>query len=89
MLKHRITPDALQIADRAVVADIESMSIMAGRTPDGRPIYDTRPMLDRREHCDESIEMATQALRFARQRGLVREQPGQPYLLTINPQAQA
>lgn len=85
----RITPDALDIADRAVVADIELFGVIAQRLQDGRPVYDTRPMLDPREHSDQVLEMARQALAYARDRGLVTELPGQPHLLAINPRVTA
>lgn len=61
--------EALAIADRAVLADIECEGV--AEHMEGHRWYDTRPMLDPRERPDDMIEMAAQAIDYAVQRGLV------------------
>ncbi len=63
---------AFRIADRAAVHDIEIFAAECGRDAAGRPVYDTRPMLDEREHSPDCVEMATQAIAYAASRGLIR-----------------
>jgi hypothetical protein len=41
--------EAFAIADAAVVSDIETNAVLVGGRPDGRMLYDVRPMLDPRE----------------------------------------
>lgn len=74
---------ALSVADRAVVQDIESFAVTAGRDHRGRLLWDTRPMTDEREHSPECIDMAREALAYARLRRLISEQIDAPHLLTI------
>lgn len=69
---------ALRIADRAVLADIKSEAARAGA--DGA--YDVRPMLDARERSGPAIDMASDALAYALDRGLV-VQAGEPWLVRI------
>lgn len=76
-----LVANALRIADAAVVCDIESEC--AFFQEGGHRWYDTRPMLDEREHCPEVIDMARQALDYADRRGLVRRQASAPHLLRI------
>ena len=71
---------ATQIADRAVVADIESEAVRTDRS--GR-WYDVRPMLDEREHSPQCIDMATQALQYAVMRGLVQRDTEHAHLVRI------
>lgn len=71
---------AIRIADRAVIADIETNGVRVG--PRGDRLYDVRPMLDQREHGPESVDMASEALAYALARGLV-QQAGEPWLVRI------
>ena len=70
---------AHQIADRACIADIETEAVAT--CVDGIGWWDTRCMLDRREMCDEVVEMNTQALAYAESRGLFASHPDHPYLV--------
>ncbi len=71
---------AMQIADAAVVADIES----EGLSVDGSAgWYDVRPMLSENEHSTQCIDMATQALRYAVMRGLAQRHPDHAHLVRI------
>lgn len=78
----RLAELAHRLADRAVVADIESEGI-AQTDEHGRKWYDTRPMLDERELPPDFVEMNRQALDYAHQRGLVSPHPQQAYLVRI------
>lgn len=71
----------LQLADRAVITDIEVHGIRV-RTAPGR-VYDVRPMLDQRECSPECVEMARQALAWAQARGLVEFDPALPHLARL------
>lgn len=70
-----------RIADRAVVADIESTAARIGASHDR--CYDVRPMLDARERGPESVDMASEALAYAITRGLVVPSEGTPWLVRI------
>lgn len=72
---------AMRIARQSVVADIECN---ANRTKlEGTVYWDTRPMLDPREHAPEALDMALQALDFAVLSGLAVRHQDKPYLLRI------
>lgn len=73
---------AHRIADRACVADIETEAV-AQTDAQGQRWYDTRPMLDPREQCDDNVEMARQALAYAHDRGLTSAHPQHGYLVRI------
>jgi hypothetical protein len=74
----------LQIADRAVVSDIElSATCVPGESPRW---YDTRPMLDDREHSSPIVDMNTQALDYALLRGLIVRHASQSHLVRITRQ---
>ena len=73
----------LALADRAVVADIETEGI-AQTDEHARKWYDTRPMLDPRELPDDFVEMNRQALDYAHQRGLVSRHPQHAYLVRVS-----
>ena len=78
----RLAELAHQLADRAVITDIESAA--HSQTDDhGRRWYDTRPMLDQREYPDDVVEMNRQALDYAHQRGLVSPHPQHSYLVRV------
>lgn len=64
--------DAIELADRHAVAVIEQHGHEAGRAPNGRLIWDLRPMLDRSKQCADALQMAEQAVRYARARGLIQ-----------------
>lgn len=66
-----------QIADRAVVADLEDLPL----EPDG--YRDTRPLLSPHEHCPEFIDMNTQALAYADLRRLIQRDPHYHYRIRI------
>lgn len=77
---------AFQLANRAVTADIVSGSVpMQQDWPDrdGVRTYDTRPMIDPREHSPEVIDMSAEALRFADATGLIERHPERPYLVRL------
>jgi hypothetical protein len=63
--------EAFSIADAAVVSDIETNGISMGALPDGRRIYDVRPMLDPREQPPEVLDMVNQAVSYGMARGLL------------------
>jgi hypothetical protein len=88
-----MTPEQLAaaervLAERAVVADIEAEGVRIYIAPDHSVrVYDVRPMLDRWERCDISIDMAAIALAYAEQRGLIevtqRDMDHQPRTVRI------
>ena len=72
---------SMRIARQAVVADIQRN---ANRTKlDDAVWWDTRPMLDPREHAPESLDMVLQALDFALLAGIAVRHQDKPYLLRI------
>ena len=74
---------AVRIADRAVVADIQSFGVAV--RSGGLRAWDCRPMVDAREHCEEVVDMAREAIVYAVARGLaVVDDPAQPYVLRID-----
>lgn len=73
--------EALAIADRAVLADIECEAV--AEHIEGQRWYDTRPMLDPRERPADFIEMARQAIEYAVQRGLVERHHRSAYLVRV------
>lgn len=77
----QLLAEALQIADRAVLCDIESDAV--AEQMHGQRWYDTRPMLDPRERPDDLIEMARQAIDYAVQRGLVERHPAQGWMVRV------
>lgn len=71
---------ATQIADRAVVADIESEGVhICGCTG----WYDIRPMVDEREHSPQCIDMNKLAIDYALMRGLAVRHTQHAHLLRI------
>ena len=69
---------ARSIADACVICDIECHSYR-----DDAGWWDTRPMLDEREHCSQSLDMARETLAYADQRGLIVRHSGAPHLVGI------
>ena len=88
-----MTPEQLAaaerlLAERAVVCDIETEGVRIRIAPDhASRVYDVRPMLDTRERCDWSVDMAAIALAYAETRGLIsvteRDLEGQPRTVRI------
>lgn len=88
MTPEQINAAERMVAERAVVADIETEGVAIRVAPDHqRRVYDVRPMLDPRERCDISIDMAAIALAYAEARGLIavteRDLDGQPRTVRI------
>lgn len=75
-------------ADHAVISDITAACVALAQQP-GQPCwYDTRPMTDPREHAPPQLDMAVQALQYARERGLVAQHPQHPHLVRITHHSQ-
>jgi hypothetical protein len=72
-----LVSSAFLIANRAVVADIESNCIRVGAW------YDTRPMIDPREHAAEALDMAAELLRYGEAAGVIKRHPRQRYMVRI------
>jgi hypothetical protein len=70
------------IANRAAIADIETECV-AITLGDGLRWYDTRPMIDPREHCGELLDMATQTLAYADAAGLIARHPQQRHMVRL------
>lgn len=79
----QLLQQALTIANRAVISDIECNCVRLENVPTGRPWFDTRPMVDPREHAPESLDMATQALAYAEASGLIERNPQYRHLVRI------
>lgn len=75
---------ARDLADRAVIADIETEGI-ATTDEQGTRWYDVRHLLDPREQPSECIDMFSQAVSYALARGLISVSSAAPHLLRINP----
>lgn len=69
---------ATAIADRAAAEDVRTMAIAA---PQG--YWDTRPMLDSREHSPAWIDMAEQAIQYLELRALLQRHPIDRYLVRL------
>jgi hypothetical protein len=93
-MPHAPIPDSLHpssngktIAAQAVAADIETGCVRVD-LGDGHRWYDTRPMLDPREHAPDVVEMSHQALQWAEAEGVVQRHPEQRHLARITAPAQ-
>ena len=74
---------AMRLANAAVVSDIES-NCPALRSACGTITwYDTRPMLDQREHSPEVIDMASEAIEYGVESGLLIRHEQHPYWLRV------
>lgn len=74
---------AIRIANQAVVADIET-TCPALRSPCGRfSWYDTRPMLDEREHCAAVVDMAREAITYGVDTGLLVRHDEHPHWVRV------
>lgn len=74
---------ALQLADRAVVCDVETEGTCLAMRADGEKLYDVTAMFDPREHSPEFLDMASQALAYGVSRGLFELLPGPPMLVRL------
>lgn len=72
---------AFRIANQAVVADIQCNAIHT--KVEDTVWWDTRPMLDPREHAPQVLDMALLALDYAVLSGLAARHQDHPYLLRI------
>ena len=72
----------LSIANRAVISDIET-GCVAVRNGNGWTWYDTRSMVDPREHASETLDMATDALAYAEASGLIRRHPRDRHMVRV------
>lgn len=89
MTTHPVTPADVQllrrglaIGNRAVVETIECEGVHVYLPEPGR-WFDTRPMLDPREHAPEVIDMAAEAISYGEAAGLVRRHSAQRHLVCI------
>lgn len=74
---------AFNLANRAVVVDIESEALRLRDRPDGR-WYDLRPMLNEHEHCPEFIDMAREAIAYGLAAGVLTADPHHAHIVRIN-----
>lgn len=82
-----LVASALQLADRAVVCDVETEGICLAMRVDGEKLYDLTPMFDPREHSPEFLDMASQGIAYGVSRGLFELLPGPPMLVRMLPRA--
>jgi hypothetical protein len=83
-----LVASALQLADRAVVCDVEDEGIRHP-SPDSARVYDITTMFDPREHSSECLDMASQAIAYGVSRGLFKLLPGPCMLVRMLPRAAA
>jgi hypothetical protein len=62
------------------VADVECYGVRVHLPEPGR-WYDTRPMLDPREHSGPVLDMHAELLQFGQDTGALVRHPSQPHLL--------
>lgn len=74
---------AVAIADRAVVADIESEGTRTPCAATGATWLDISSMLNEHEHAPAFIDMNRQALAWAFARSLVVQHPNHPHLVRV------
>lgn len=73
---------AMLIARAAVIADIESECV--AETVGAQRWWDTRPMLDAREHAPAVVDMARESLQYALDTAIVTGHPTVAHLVRIN-----
>lgn len=75
----------VDVARGAITADIqtECRQIPAPGEPTGRLWWDTRPMVDEREHAPEIVEMATRAIALGAEMQILHRHPLHPHLVRI------
>jgi hypothetical protein len=74
---------ALRIANAAVVADIESNCVSVLSACGSIRWYDTRPMLDPREHSPELVDMAHEAIEYGVKCRLLFRHPLDSWMVRI------
>ena len=77
---------AFILANRAVVADVQTQCVCVWSEWPGegkQRCYDTRPMLDPREHAPEVIDMVVQALSYGEWAGVLVRHPAARYLVRV------
>lgn len=74
---------AVDLANQLAVTDIECHGHLVATDDPGR-WYDTRPMLDPREHAPQALELMSKALAFALASGAARRHSSLPHLVRIN-----
>lgn len=72
----------LTLAIRFAVSDLE-LNALRTKTDEPGWWYDTRPMLDPREHCGQAVDMAVETLRFGEAAGAFLRHPTQRHLVRI------
>lgn len=72
----------LEYGNKAVIADIESECVRVQMSEPGI-WYDSRPMVDPREHAPQVVDEAAEALSLAESFGLIVRHPVQRYMLRI------
>lgn len=75
----------VDVATGAITADIQSecQRTTAPGEPTGRLWWDTRPMVDEREHEPEVVAMATRALALGAEMQIIHRHPLHPHLVRI------
>ncbi|MBK8772766.1 MAG: hypothetical protein IPM06_20380 [Rhizobiales bacterium] len=75
----------VDVATGAITADIQSecQRTTAPGEPGGRLWWDTRPMVDEREHAPEVVAMATRALALGAEMGIIHRHPIHHHLVRI------
>ncbi len=76
-----LVAQAFHLANRAVISDIETEAVRVRHG--GETWWDTRPMVDPKEHAPQSIDMAQQAIDYALAAGLAVRHQFEPHLLRI------
>jgi hypothetical protein len=74
---------AVDLANQLAVTDIECHGHLVAFDEPGR-WYDTRPMLDEREHPPQVLELMSKALAFALASGAARRHSSLPHLVRVN-----
>lgn len=74
---------SLMLADHATLAQIRAECHPVSPRHDPEGWRDVRPMLDPREHSGQSIDIATELLAYARDRGLIQRHPESAHLVRI------
>lgn len=77
----RLVAMAFELANARVIEDLESYATR--QTIGGWTWWDTRPMLDPREHAPEAIDMARQAIDYALSSGLAMRHPREGHLVHV------
>ena len=76
-----------RLADESAIETIETYCVRSACRDDvlQHRMWDTRPMLDAREHCNEVLDMLQLRLLYAELRGLIERDAKFPHLVRINP----